>query len=301
MQADLRAGISDMRREDRDQSPRRNRENTFREHNRDDRDSLRKREDHYSRDGGGYDSRRSFDRYHDRRLDDHRDHHEDRSHHRDSRVGLDDDRRGRYEERRDDARRYDDRHLHRHDGSRNDGPFRGRGGGRGPKPRQDPLLELPPSKIRVSELNADPELRPLADDPRIDSNGIKHRKERGGARNTESFDPASTLVRPDMRIIVGPQTERFGRSLKHDDVVVVPNFFCEENDWTLYYQLVEEMREIQEKGVPQSEWTAWAEGAHLISHNPSQSRTFQMVFCFFTSLSHLGLTFCLQVQDKISK
>ena len=301
MQADLRAGISDMRREDRDQSPRRNRENTFREHNRDDRDSLRKREDHYSRDGGGYDSRRSFDRYHDRRLDDHRDHHEDRSHHRDARVGLDDDRRGRYEERRDDARRYDDRQLHRHDGSRNDGPFRGRGGGRGPKPRQDPLLELPPSKIRVSELNADPELRPLADDPRIDSNGIKHRKERGGARNTESFDPASTLVRPDMRIIVGPQTERFGRSLKHDDVVVVPNFFCEENDWTLYYQLVEEMREIQEKGVPQSEWTAWAEGAHLISHNPSQSRTFQMVFCFFTSLSHLGLTLCLQVQDKISK
>jgi hypothetical protein len=139
------------------------------------------------------------------------------------------------------------------------------------------LVELPPSKIRVSDLNPDPELRSLADDPRIDSDGIKHRKERGGARNTESFDPASTLVRPDMRIIVGPQAERFGRPLKHDDVVMVPDFFCKENDWTLYYQLVEEMRAIQEQGVPQSEWTAWAEGAHLISHNPSQSKTFQMV------------------------
>jgi hypothetical protein len=288
MQVDLRAGLSDMRRENRNQSPRRDRENSFRQHNRDDRDTSRKREDHDGPDGGGFVSRRNFDCYYDRRPDDHRGTYNDRDFNRDARFGHDEVRRGRYEERRDNVRSHDDRHVHRRDGSRNDGSFRGHGGGRGPKPRQDPLVELPPSKVRVSELNADPQLRPLADDPRIDSNGIKHRKERGGARNTESFDPASTLVRPDMRIIVGPQTERFGRSLKHDDVVVVPNFFCHESDWTLYYQLVEEMREIQEKGVPQSEWTAWAEGAHLISHNPSQSRTFQMVHCFFQfAFSHL--------------
>jgi len=88
----------------------------------------------------------------------------------------------------------------------------------------------------------------------------------------------STLVRPDMRVIAGPQAERFGKSLKHDDVVVVPEFFCKENDWTLYYQLVEEMRAIQEKGVPQSEWTAWAEGAASgFSADPANSQTFQMV------------------------
>jgi hypothetical protein len=57
MQADLRSGITDMRREDRDEG-RRGRENTFVEHNRDDRDSWRKRDDHYSRDGSGHDSRR---------------------------------------------------------------------------------------------------------------------------------------------------------------------------------------------------------------------------------------------------
>lgn len=266
MQTDLRSGLTDMRREDRQES-RHGRENAFVEQNRDDRGSWNKREEHYSRDGGGYDSRRSFDRQSDWRFDGRRDR-------------YDEDRRGRFEERRNESRHHDDRHADRRDGSRNDGPSsfgRGRGGGRGPKPRQDPLVELPPSRIRVSDLSVDPELRPLADDPRIDSNGIKHRKERGGARNTESFDPASTLVRPDMRVIVGPHAECYGRPLKHDDVVVVPDFFCKENDWTLYYQLVEEMRTIQEKGVAQSEWTAWAEGAHLISHNPSQSQTFQMV------------------------
>jgi hypothetical protein len=270
MQADLRSGLTDMRRESRDEG-RGGRENRFSEHNRDDRDSWRDREDHHCRDDAGHDSRRSFDRQYDRRFESRRD-------------GHDEDRRGRYEERRNDTRHHDDRHddrqVGRRDGGRNDAPFgagRGRGGGRGPRPRQDPLVELPPSKVRVSELNADPELRPLADDPRIDSNGIKHRKERGGARNTESFDPSSTLVRPDMRIIVGPHAERYGKPLKHDDVVMVPDFFCKEDDWTLYYQLVEEMRAIQEKGVAQSEWTAWAEGAHLISHNPSQSQTFQMV------------------------
>lgn len=285
MQADLRSGLTDMRREDRDEG-RRGRENTFVEHNRDDRDSWRKRDDHYSRDGSGHDSRQSFDRHYDSRqsFDRHYDRRSDGregDRHDEDRRGHDEDRRGRYEERRNDSRHYDDRHVDRRDGSRANAPFgagRGRGGGRG-KPRQDPLVELPPSKIRVSELNVDPELRPLADDPRIDADGVKHRKERGGARNTESFDPASTLVRPDMRIIVGPNAERYGKPLKHDDVVMVPDFFCKEDDWTLYYQLVEEMRAIQEKGVAQSEWTAWAEGAHLISHNPSQSATFQMV-CF---------------------
>jgi hypothetical protein len=61
-------------------------------------------------------------------------------------------------------------------------------------------------------------------------------------RNTESFDPESTFVRPDMRIIIGNKGEKFEKSLKHDDVVVVPEFFCKEDDWSLYYKLIEEMR-----------------------------------------------------------
>jgi hypothetical protein len=32
--------------------------------------------------------------------------------------------------------------------------------------------------------------------------------------------------------------------LKHDDVIIVPEFFCKEDDWSLYYKLIDEMREI---------------------------------------------------------
>jgi hypothetical protein len=99
----------------------------------------------------------------------------------------------------------------------------------------------------------------------------------GAGQNTESFDPKSTLVRPDMRVIVGPNREVLGKTISHDDVIVVPEFFCKEDDWSLYYQLVAEMRDSQAAGVRGSEWISWAEGAHLISQNPEGSKTYQMV------------------------
>ena len=72
----------------------------------------------------------------------------------------------------------------------------------------------------------------------------KAQKQRGAGRNTESFDPKSTLVRPSMRIIVGPNQPQFSRKIKHDDVIIVPEFFCKEDDWSLYYKLIDEMRDI---------------------------------------------------------
>jgi hypothetical protein len=145
-------------------------------------------------------------------------------------------------------------------------------------------LTSPPSKGEgqsegVVAVKVDPTLRALNDDPRVDTRRHeKIAKTRGGGRNTESFDPASTLVRPDMRIVFGPNKPEFGRSHSHDDVIVVPNFFCQEDDWSLYYQLIEEMRSVQAEGkVRGSEWISWHEGAHLISKNPTGSKTFQMV------------------------
>eukprot|EP00971_Amphidinium_carterae_P002202 43583-Amphidinium_carterae.1 len=35
---------------------------------------------------------------------------------------------------------------------------------------------------------------------------------------------------------------------RHDDVVIVPEFFCSENDWDIYYRLIEEMRTSQAHG-----------------------------------------------------
>jgi len=97
-------------------------------------------------------------------------------------------------------------------------------------------------------------------------------KKKGKGMNTESFDPASTYDRPSMRVLIGSnKVEEYPGRIKHDDVVMVPNFFCEDNDWELYYKLVEEMREAQDKGEKQSEWISWHEGAHLISKNPKGS------------------------------
>lgn len=57
---------------------------------------------------------------------------------------------------------------------------------------------------------------PRGDDPmkRITNKAQK----RGNGMNTESFDPASTLVRPDLRVWVGSKdTKEFDKTLKHDD------------------------------------------------------------------------------------
>lgn len=68
------------------------------------------------------------------------------------------------------------------------------------------------------------------------------------SRNTESFDPASTLVRPDLRVQIGSsRIDTYNKPLKHDDVVIVPELFGEEDDWSIYYKLVEEMRALQAK------------------------------------------------------
>lgn len=115
------------------------------------------------------------------------------------------------------------------------------------------------------------------DDPRI-RDGKKLVKIRGAGRNTESFDPKSTIVRPEMRILVQQPTAKIQTVLKHDDVVVVPNFFCAEDDWTIYYKLIEEVRALQESQVRDSDWISWAEGAHLITKNTQGSPTAEMLF-----------------------
>ena len=140
-------------------------------------------------------------------------------------------------------------------------------------------------------MDEDPKLATLAavpdEDPRRRGEWGKAQKAAasiGGqtGRNTESFDPASTLVRPQMRIIVGPNDRPvYGAKVKHDDVIIVPEFFCKEDDWQLYYDLIKEMTQVQQQGDKQAakgaEWISWHEGAHLISKNPKGSKTFQMI------------------------
>jgi hypothetical protein len=134
------------------------------------------------------------------------------------------------------------------------------------------------SSSSLVEQPIDENLDNLQDDPRvIDGKKIVANPNRRGGRNTESFDPRSTLIRPAARIICGPNRPVYGKELKHDDVVIVPNFLCDEDDWGLYYQLVKEMREAQQAESKGAEWISWAEGAHLISKNPTGSNTYDAI------------------------
>jgi hypothetical protein len=135
----------------------------------------------------------------------------------------------------------------------------------------------------------DDKLLQIQDDPRGNSTQRITKKafSRGSGRNTESFDPASTLVRPDLRIHVGSNSlAHFNRPLKHDDVVIVPELFGSEDDWSFYYKLVDEMRELQQNN-PKAEWVSWHEGAHLISKHPENSPTFQLVIDRFCGYFHI--------------
>eukprot|EP01033_Poteriospumella_lacustris_P016480 gene16480-11785_t len=139
---------------------------------------------------------------------------------------------------------------------------------------ENTLTESHPNKEQIEVPTATDNIH--KEDPRF-RNGVKKLVKKGGVgRNTESFDPKSTLVRPDMRILVGTRESK-PTQLKHDDVLIVPDFFCPANNWDIYNTLVHEMRDLQKKGEKGSEWISWHEGAHLISKNPTSSPTFQKI------------------------
>jgi len=180
----------------------------------------------------------------------------------------------RRDERRDERRgdRRDDRRGDRRDDRRDDR----RGDRRDPGPR-------PWGRETDAALAA-----ASNDDPRATGPLGKAQRAALGlgvatGRNTESFDPRSTLVRPSMRVIVASKDKPYAKPLRHDDVVIVPEYFCAEDDWAMYYALIAEMRAAQAAAPrggargPGPEWLSWHEGAHLISKNPTGSPTYARV------------------------
>ena len=113
--------------------------------------------------------------------------------------------------------------------------------------------------------------------PAAEGAGKNGRMKKGG-RNTESFDPASSLVRPSLRVNVAPGSAKsYGKPLKHDDVIIVPELFGAEGDLSVFDKLVEEISQLQKDEVKGAEWTPWHQGAHMIAKDPKGSKTFQEV------------------------
>ena len=248
------------------------------------------------------------------RYYDERSHHRDSYHHNDRHYyGNHDDRfnktsmrgRSRSRERSFEEDRRHGSHHYRH--SREESSYYGHNGRRehhdqhpeeprnGDGGRNRPVFPY----YKVVKTPADEKLGGIRDDPRGEDPTkriTKKASSRGAGRNTESFDPASTLVRPDLRVQIGsPEISQYNKPLKHDDVVIVPELFGKEDDWSTYYQLVEEMRELQAKEEEKdanvekeankkgkgnnnsSKWISWHEGAHLISKNPTGSPTYEKI------------------------
>ncbi|CAJ1948477.1 unnamed protein product [Cylindrotheca closterium] len=205
--------------------------------------------DHHSSRGGRSRSRdrRDYDRDYDRGR--RRDH--DRHHHDNRRGGGggggddDDDRRNHRDRSRGGRDRRDSGHY---------GPDRG-SENRSPSNRENGRTVFP--YYKVVKTPADEKLGGMNDDPRGEDPTkriTKKASSRGAGRNTESFDPASTLVRPDLRVQIGSsRIETYNKPLKHDDVVIVPELFGAEEDWDIYYKLVEEMRALQAKEEEEEE------------------------------------------------
>ena len=110
----------------------------------------------------------------------------------------------------------------------------------------------------------------LVDDPRPEIRQTKFTK----GRNSESFDPKTMFVRPQMRIIHELNTVKYPHPIKSDDVIITPNF---EADLNTYNSLLKEMKEMQDNGIQGSEYISWQEGVHLIVKNPEKSPTFQKI------------------------
>ena len=83
----------------------------------------------------------------------------------------------------------------------------------------------------------------------------KHKK------NTESFDPDYSA--PDCRIVIGLPTEKFNREYSVHDIVMVPQLVCDQGDFSLYEQLVEEIQSIGRDNL----LVEWHGDTHLIAND----------------------------------
>ena len=92
---------------------------------------------------------------------------------------------------------------------------------------------------RLAQLDDDPRYFPGAELGKAQKAAMGIKGMHG--RNTASFEPRSTLVRPAMRVIYGRKGHEFGGSTKPDDVVVVPELLCDAGDLGILNRVVAEL------------------------------------------------------------
>jgi hypothetical protein len=87
--------------------------------------------------------------------------------------------------------------------------------------------------------------------------------DRRRTKNTESFEPSYSPA--DMRVLVevSGEKKKSQLSLQSKDVIIVPDLFCKEEDWTIHNRLLEEMDNC---GIDSDKlWKLWHGDSHLIA------------------------------------
>lgn len=97
---------------------------------------------------------------------------------------------------------------------------------------------------RLEQMNDDPRYHPGAELGKAQKAAMGIKGLHG--RNTASFDPRSTLVRPAMRVVYGRKGHDFGNSTKPDDVVVVPELICSTWDDSVARRVIAELKPGEE-------------------------------------------------------
>jgi hypothetical protein len=80
--------------------------------------------------------------------------------------------------------------------------------------------------------------------------------------------------RPDIRVRVGsPALDVYNRKLRHDDCVLVPEFFGMEEDFSTYNKVLNELSGLQRINVEGTEWIASPDGnsKHVTCTCPGRS------------------------------
>ena len=97
---------------------------------------------------------------------------------------------------------------------------------------------------RLAQLSDDPRYHPGAELGKAQKAAMGIKGLHG--RNTASFDPRSTLVRPAMRIVYGRKGHELGANTKPDDVVVVPELICDAGDQSVAKRVLAELKKSEE-------------------------------------------------------
>lgn len=91
-------------------------------------------------------------------------------------------------------------------------------------------------------------------------NKNKHKNKHKNKKNTESFEPWYTPS--DMRIMIGHGDDNtYSMPIETRDVILIPNMFCDEKDYTIYKKLLDE---INQTGLTDI-FKEWHGDTHLIA------------------------------------